>query len=200
MTNTGVVMWLTGLSGSGKTTIAAALRTKLMGRGRAQVALLDGDELRAALSPELGFTKEDRQRHIGRIAYLASVLARHGVDVIVAVISPYREMRAAARAQIADFLEVFVECPLERCIERDPKGLYRKALAGEIARFTGVSDPYEVPEAPEVTVHTDGASVQACVQVVLDALVARGHLAPDGAYSPREEAEVLQRLEALGYV
>src|SRR3982074_79812 len=149
----GFVVWFTGLSGAGKSTIAGALKEELERRGR-HVELLDGDEVRTHLSKGLGFSKEDRDTNIRRIGYVARVVARSGGVAITAAISPYREVRDEVRAQTPGFVEVYVRCPLETLVDRDTKGLYRKALAGEIANFTGVSDPYEEPLHPEVVCDT----------------------------------------------
>ena len=160
----GFVLWLTGLSGAGKTTLAGRLVPELRARGL-RVEVLDGDEVRTNLSKGLGFSKEDRDTNIRRIGYVARLLARNGVAAVTAAISPYREVREEVRRAVeadgAEFVEVYVECPLEVLAERDVKGLYQKALAGEIKGFTGVSDPYEEPRAPEVVVRTHEESVEA---------------------------------------
>jgi len=148
---TGFTVWLTGMSGAGKTTIAGLLAARLRTAG-ARVEVLDGDVVRSRLSPSLGFTREDREDNIRRIGFVCELLSRNGVVTIAAVISPYREARDAVRARIPAFLEVHMDCPLGVLIERDVKGLYRKALAGEIEHFTGISDPYEPPGAPEVVI------------------------------------------------
>jgi adenylyl-sulfate kinase len=147
----GFVLWFTGLSGAGKSTISNLIEARLREAG-AKVEVLDGDVVRTHLSKGLGFGKEDRDINIRRIGFVAELLARHGVIVIVAAISPYRAVRDEVRERIPDFVEVYVECPIEVLAERDVKGLYKKALAGEIEHFTGVSDPYEPPLHPEVTV------------------------------------------------
>jgi adenylylsulfate kinase len=161
----GVVVWLTGLSGAGKTTIAEALAAELRELGK-KVEVLDGDVVRTHLSRELGFSREDRDANVARIAFVAHLLARNGVFVIVAAVSPYRAARDAARELIGDFVEVHVAAALDACIARDIKGLYRKALAGEIRRFTGVSDPYEPPERPELTLDTTAMDVATAVRRV----------------------------------
>jgi sulfate adenylyltransferase/3'-phosphoadenosine 5'-phosphosulfate synthase len=171
----GFVVWLTGLSGAGKTTIAQRLTTELTTRGR-RPEVLDGDEVRTNLSAGLGFSKEDRDTNIRRIGYVARLLARNGAAVITAAISPYREVRAEVRAATPGFVEVYVRCSLDELVRRDVKGLYVRALAGEIANFTGVSDPYEAPENPDVVVDTERESVEESVQAVLRALVRLGHL------------------------
>jgi adenylylsulfate kinase len=149
----GCVLWFTGLSGAGKSTVSQILAERLRARG-ARVEVLDGDEVRAHLSKGLGFSKEDRDENIRRIGYVCELLARNGVIAIAAAISPYRAVRDELRSRMAAFVEVYAECPLEVLAQRDVKGLYRKALAGEIRQFTGVSDPYEPPLQPEVTIRS----------------------------------------------
>ena len=149
----GCVIWFTGLSGAGKSTVSQLVADRLRAHG-AKVELLDGDEVREHLSKGLGFSKADRDLNIRRIGYVCELLARNGVIAIAAAISPYREIREELRARIPDFLEVYAECPLEVLVKRDVKGLYRKAMAGEIGQFTGVSDPYEPPLRPEVTIRS----------------------------------------------
>lgn len=174
---TGGIVWLTGLSGAGKSTLAGALAGQITGR---PLELLDGDDVRTFLSAGLTFSRADRDTNVQRIAYVARLLARHGVLVIVSAISPYADTRASikARSAAADhpFVEVFVHAPLETVIARDVKGLYKRALAGEIPSFTGVSDPYEPPPAPDVEVRTDQAPLDACAARIMDALGARGLL------------------------
>jgi len=167
MTNhTGFVLWLTGLSGAGKSTVAAKLAPALAERGH-RVELLDGDEVRTNLCQGLGFSRADRDTNIARIGYVAAKLSKHGVAVLVAAISPYREARDRVRAGVDDFVEVHVAAPVSVCAERDVKGLYAKALAGEIENFTGVSDPYEPPLEPEIVLHTEAESVDDSVHQVL---------------------------------
>jgi adenylyl-sulfate kinase len=149
----GTTVWLTGLSGAGKSTIAHILEGRLRDAGR-RVEVLDGDVVRTHLSAGLGFSRVDRDANVRRIGWVCQLLNRHGVDVIVAAISPYRATRDEVRASLPHFVEVYVECPLDVLAARDPKGLYRRALAGEIENFTGVSDPYEPPSCPEVVCHT----------------------------------------------
>ena len=168
-TSSGFCVWLTGLPCAGKTTIARELAPLLAARGL-RVELLDGDEVRQRLSPELGFDRASREVHAGRVAYLAQVLARNGVVSIVALISPYASSRARARKEIGRFAEVYVATPVAVCEERDTKGLYRRARAGEIRGFTGVDDPYEAPESPEIRVETVGKSPVDCALEVLDGL------------------------------
>jgi adenylylsulfate kinase len=171
----GFVVWLTGLSGAGKTTIAHALAERLKSAGY-KVEILDGDVVRQHFSKGLGFSKEDRIENIKRVAYVAHLLARNSVVVIVALISPYREGRNYARQLIGDFVEVYVKCPLNVLIERDVKGLYAKALQGEIQNFTGISDPYEPPENPEVVVETDKETVDESVDKIWQALIESGYI------------------------
>jgi adenylyl-sulfate kinase len=192
MEEKGFTIWFTGLSGSGKTTVSKLVEEELRRRGK-KVEVLDGDVVRTNLSKGLGFSKEDRDINI----------RRNGVAAIAAAISPYREIRAENRALIDDFVEVFCACPLEVLVERDVKGLYKKALAGEIKNFTGVSDPYEEPEAAEVVCHTDRETPQESAGKVIAKLEERGYLTPPGAegvYSAEEEEKVRKRLEALGYM
>ncbi len=172
----GFVVWLTGLSGAGKTTIAKSLAGRLRELGY-KVEILDGDVVRQHFSKGLGFSKEDRIENILRVAYVAHLLARNGVVVITALISPYREGRDYARQLIGDFVEVYVNCPLDVLIERDVKGLYAKALRGEIQNFTGISDPYEPPENPEIVVETDKETVEESVEKIWRTLADLGYLA-----------------------
>src|SRR5919108_3095628 len=169
--DTGFVLWLTGLSGAGKSTVAAKLAPALAERGH-RVELLDGDEVRTNLCQGLGFSREDRDTNIARIGYVAGKLAKHGVAVLVAAISPYRQARDLVRAEVDNFVEVHVAAPVQTCAERDVKGLYAKALSGEIKNFTGVSDPYEPPLAPEIVLHTEAQTVDESVDQVLDWLEA----------------------------
>jgi adenylylsulfate kinase len=173
----GVVVWFTGLSGAGKTTITSALAPELLAAGK-RVEVLDGDIVRTHLSKGLGFSREDRDTNVARIAFVAQLLARNGVFVLVAAVSPYRETREAARRTIGDFVEVYVAPPLDECVARDTKGLYKKALAGEIPRFTGVSDPYEPPDDAELTLDTSTIDVPAAVQRVKAKLIELEYLEP----------------------
>jgi adenylylsulfate kinase len=175
--DTGFVLWLTGLSGAGKSTIAAKLGPALAERGH-RVELLDGDEVRTNLCQGLGFSREDRDTNIARIGYVAGKLAKHGVAVLVAAISPYRQARDKVRAEVDTFVEVHVAAPVSTCAERDVKGLYAKALSGEITHFTGVSDPYEPPLAPEIVLHTEAETVDESVEQVIAWLEANGLTAP----------------------
>lgn len=173
--NHGATIWLTGLSGAGKSTVANELYGHLKGRGK-RVEILDGDVIRTNLSKGLGFSKEDRDTNIRRIGFVSKLLTRNGVTVIVAAISPYREVRDEIRDEIGDFIEVFVGCPLDELVKRDVKGLYAKALAGELPNFTGVSDPYEEPLNPEVSLNTDNESVEESTSKVLGKLQELGYL------------------------
>jgi adenylyl-sulfate kinase len=149
----GFTLWFTGLSGAGKTTIAKLVEEQMRARGL-RVERLDGDIVRQGLTRDLGFSKEDRDKNIERVTFVAKLLTRNNVGVLCAFISPYRARRELSRQEIGEFIEVYVECPLEECARRDVKGMYAKALAGEIPNFTGVSDPYEPPENPEIVCHT----------------------------------------------
>lgn len=173
----GFTIWFTGLSGAGKTTLSERILPELEGRG-VSVEVLDGDEIRTNLSKGLGFSKEDRDTNVRRIGYVARLLSRNGVGVISAAISPYAEIRdeikAAIKAEGAEFIEVYVKAPLEVLVERDVKGLYKKALAGEIKNFTGVSDAYEEPQAPDIVIESDKETVEQAAAKILLELIRRG--------------------------
>src|SRR5258708_6203509 len=171
----GFTLWLTGLSGAGKSTLAAAVSKELRDRG-IPVEVLDGDEVRQNLSKGLGVSREDRDTNIRRIGYVAKLLARNGIAVITAAISPYRAIRDEVRGEIGAFVEVYVKASLDQCVRRDTKGLYRRALAGEIPQFTGVSDPYEEPLSPELVVDTEREDVATSAARVFDRLVELGYL------------------------
>ena len=179
--NQGFTVWLTGLSGAGKSTIAELLGPELTARGR-KVEVLDGDEVRTHLSKGLGFSREDRDANVRRVGFVARLLARNGVIVLVPVIAPYAAARAVVRAEHESdgsvFVEVHVATPLQVCTERDVKGLYKKALAGEIPHFTGISDPYEPPAAPAVTIDSSNDSLEDSLASILSVLEARGIIAP----------------------
>jgi adenylylsulfate kinase len=177
MSSKGCVIWFTGLSGAGKSTIATVVERDLVARGE-RVEVLDGDEVRENLSKGLGFSKEDRDINIRRIGWVAHLLARNGVKVITAAISPYRDVRDEVRALTGDFIEVHVSTPIEVCEQRDVKGLYAKARAGEIKGFTGVDDPYEPPLTPEVELPTIDQSAEESAARVLKELEARGYIDP----------------------
>jgi adenylylsulfate kinase len=175
-TDNGFTLWFTGLSGAGKSTLANEVAGRLRARGR-RVEVLDGDEVRENLSKGLGFSKEDRDTNIRRIGYVARLLSRNGVVAITAAISPYAGVRDEVRAQHGSgFIEIYVECPMNTLVERDVKGLYAKALRGEIKNFTGVSDPYEPPSAPEITARTDRESIDESASKIIDWLERRGFL------------------------
>lgn len=176
MEHRGVTIWLTGLSGAGKTTITSALEKELRSRGCEKLEVLDGDIVRQNLTKGLGFSKEDRNTNIRRIGFVANLLTRNGVMVIVSAISPYRDIREEVREQIGDFVEIFVNAPLDVCEQRDVKGLYQKARAGEIQKFTGIDDPYEPPNNPEVECRTDLESQQESVEKVIGKLQELGYL------------------------
>jgi adenylyl-sulfate kinase len=162
----GFVLWLTGMSGAGKSTLSKRLVAECGERG-VPVELLDGDEVRRHLSKGLGFSREDRDTNVLRIGFVAKLLANHGVCVIVAAISPYRDTRAQVRSMVDRFVEVHVDCPLERLEERDVRGLYARARAGEIERFTGISDPYEAPEQPEIRVDSSTQTIEESLANIL---------------------------------
>jgi adenylyl-sulfate kinase len=169
----GGILWMTGCPSAGKSTLARRVAAELTKAGRAG-EVLDGDEVRTHLSSGLGFSREDRDINVGRLALVARLLAKHGVLAIVAAVSPYAQARADARRQAEQlgirFVEVFVDAPIDVLVERDVKGLYRKALAGEIGHFTGVSDPYERPAHPDVLIRSDQQDIDACVTRILEAV------------------------------
>jgi adenylylsulfate kinase len=177
-TRRGFTLWLTGLSGAGKSTLAGALAERLREDGAA-VEVLDGDEVREHLSKGLTFSREDRDLNVRRIAYVAKLLCRNGVAVITAAISPYRELRDEARVKMdGRFIEAYVKASVEECERRDVKGLYAKARAGEIQEFTGVSDPYEAPENPELVIETESQTPEESAQQILDYLEEQGLVPP----------------------
>ncbi len=163
----GFTIWFTGLSGAGKTTLAQRVVEALKARGITRIELLDGDVIRTNLSKGLGFSKEDRDTNIRRIGWVCEVLTRNDVVAVASAISPYRDVRDEVRQKVGRFVEVYVKCPVEVLVERDVKGLYAKALAGEIQNFTGISDPYEEPLNPEVVVETDKESVDESLTRIL---------------------------------
>jgi sulfate adenylyltransferase len=175
----GVCIWFTGLSGSGKSTTANALITLIREHGR-EVTVLDGDVVRTHLSKGLGFSREDRDINVRRIGFVASEVVRHGGVVVAAVVSPYRQTRDEVRQMVGPdrFIEVYVDTPLEVCEQRDVKGWYAKARSGEVSSFTGVDDPYEPPPHPDLVLHTVDATTDANARLVLAELRARGHLDP----------------------
>ncbi len=171
--NKGVTVWLTGLSGAGKSTLTKAVYDELQG---INLEILDGDEIRAHLSRDLGFSKEDRCKNIERIAFLAGKLSKHGVLTLVPVIAPYAEARALARSLSEDFLEIFIKADLKTVEARDVKGLYKKANSGEIKNFTGLDDPYEEPKNPDLIVQTDKNSIDECKEMIVDLLIGRNYI------------------------
>lgn len=196
----GFTLLFTGLSGSGKSTLSIELLRELRDRGM-KVEILDGDEVRTNLSKGLGFSREDRDTNIRRIGYVCNLLSRNDVVAISAAISPYREIRDELRERIENFVEVYTKCSIEELTRRDPKGLYKRALAGEIANFTGISDPYEEPLQPDITCDTEAESLQESLDRILRTLEVRGFIpAADDRPTPDEEAQIRERLQALGYL
>jgi len=181
----GFTLWFTGLSGSGKTTISEIVERELRNRER-PVEVLDGDIVRTNLSKGLSFSRDDRNINVLRIGFVANLLTRNGVGVVVSAISPYKEARDQVRRRIVDFVEVFVDAPLEVCADRDVKGLYKKAFAGEIQQFTGVSDPYEPPNAPDLVLKTDEETPEESAQRVIEKLEFFGYLWPREAQENTE--------------
>ena len=177
MNDAGFILWLTGLSGAGKSTVSAAIAPLLEARGK-QVELLDGDVVRTHLSKGLTFSREDRDVNVRRIGWVADLVARHGGVALVAAISPFREVRDEVKRTYANVVEVYVNASVDECARRDVKGLYAKAMRGEIANFTGVSDPYEPPTSPDVELRTAEESVEQSAAKILAHLEARGLLAP----------------------
>jgi adenylyl-sulfate kinase len=175
MTHTGFTIWLTGMSGAGKSTISEKLIERFRD-ANAKVELLDGDIVRTNLSQGLGFSREDRDTNIRRIGFVSRLLSRNGVVVIVAAISPYRDTRDEVKKTIDNFLEVYVDCPIDVLASRDVKGLYKRALAGEVGSFTGISDPYEPPLDPDVTVRSDRETVDESVDKIWQKLAEKGYL------------------------
>jgi len=167
--NSGCTLWFTGLSGSGKSTLSQLVATRLRALG-ARVEVLDGDITRTLLCQGLGFSRQDREENIRRIGFVCELLSRNGVIAIAAAISPYRASRDELRKRIPNFIEIHMNCPVEVLIKRDVKGLYKKALAGEIKQFTGISDPYESPAAPELTIDSSKESIESSVARILHSL------------------------------
>jgi len=200
MEKKGFTLWFTGLSGAGKTTLARLVEIELSARGH-RVEVLDGDVIRTNLSKGLGFSKEDRDTNIRRIGFVCNLLTRNEVVAIAAAISPYREVRDELRRDIGAFVEVYVSCPIDVLAERDVKGLYKKALAGEIKNFTGVDDPYESPLAAEVVVETDTETPEESAARIIARLEEMSLVATQTRrYTETDEEDVGRQLEAPGYV
>ncbi len=197
MANVGFTIWFTGLSGAGKSTLAEIIEQRLREHGH-NVEVLDGDQVRTHLSKGLGFSKEDRDTNIKRIAFVCNLLTRNGVASISAAIAPYREAREWARQEIGNFVEVYVKCPLEVCRQRDVKGLYKLVDEGKIKNFTGVDDPYEEPENPEVVVETDKESAEESVQKIFAKLEELGYLGSEEVDGD-EQLKLTDQLAATGY-
>ena len=196
----GATVWFTGLPASGKSTIAREVYGRLLDRG-VPVELLDGTEVRESLSRGLGFSREDREEHLRRIGYVAKLLSRNGVVAICAAVSPYRKARREVRQNTTNFVEVFVDCPVEVAEARDTEGKYARARRGEIPEFTGLSAPYEEPQDPEVHVHSDRESVEEAAWRVVQALERLGIVPASGDAGQSAQAEELRRrLGALGYL
>jgi adenylyl-sulfate kinase len=197
----GFTLWFTGLSGSGKSTLARKVEEVLLERGL-RVEVLDGDIIRTNLSRGLGYSKEDRDTNIRRIGFVCNLLARNDVVAIAAAIAPYRETRAENRKMIGTYVEVYCKCPLEELARRDVKGLYARAMKGEIDNFTGVSDPYEEPLDAEVIAETDRETEDESAAKIIKTLELTGYIPADAAsdYSEDEEEEIKARLKDLGYI
>ena len=198
MVNKGFTIWFTGLSGAGKSTLSEIIEERLRARGRS-VEVLDGDIVRTHLSKGLGFSREDRDTNIKRIAFVCGLLTRNGVICISAAIAPYAEAREWARKEIGNFVEIYVKCPIEVCRQRDVKGLYKLVDEGKIKGFTGVDDPYEEPEHPELVIETDKETIEESVSRIFTKLTELGYLEADA--SLEDDAQIVtDRLAALGYL
>jgi adenylyl-sulfate kinase len=198
----GFTLWFTGLPCSGKSTLARQVEEILLERGM-NVEVLDGDEVREMLGRGLGFTKKDRDINIHRIGYVCKLLARNGVVAVGAAIAPYKDVRDEVRAWHERFVEVYVKAPVDTLVERDVKGMYKKAMAGEIKNFTGVDDPYEPPDNPEVVLETDKETVEESVNKIIRTLELLDYIPRDtveSEYSEDEEAKIKARLKDLGYI
>jgi adenylyl-sulfate kinase len=196
----GFAVWITGLPSSGKTTVALLVEQELRARAL-RVERLDSDVMRRWLTPDLGYSLEDRWKNVRRVAFVARLLARNDVAVLCALVAPLRAMREEARQEIGRFVEVYCRCPLEVLVERDAS--YSRALRGEIAAFTGVSSPYEEPQAPEVLLETDRETPQQSARKVVLTLETLGYIpaaSAEGAYTPEEAREIEERLRSLGYL
>jgi adenylylsulfate kinase len=202
MAKKGFTLWFTGMSGAGKSTLAERCKDELLERGL-NVEILDGDIIRTNLSKGLGFSKEDRDINIRRVGFVCELLTRNGVAAIAACISPYAAIRDENREMIGRFVEIYCQAPLEKLIERDPKGLYKKALAGEIKGFTGIDDPYEEPKKPEVVVNTAEETIDESVSKIMRTLELMNYIPAsetEQEYSEEEEEEIKKRLADLGYI
>ena len=198
MVNKGFTIWFTGLSGAGKSTLSEIIEEHLRARGR-NVEVLDGDIVRTHLSKGLGFSREDRDTNIKRIAFVCSLLTRNGVVCISAAIAPYAEAREWARKEIGNFVEIYVKCPIEVCRQRDVKGLYKLVDEGKIKGFTGVDDPYEEPEHPELVIETDKETIEESVSRIFAKLTELGYLEAEDC--AEDDAQIVtDRLAALGYL
>lgn len=197
----GFTLWFTGLPSAGKSTLAHLVADELRRRGVGH-EILDGDVVRTHLCKGLGFSKEDRDENIRRIGFVCAMLTRHGAAAIAAAISPYRAIRDEVRASVGNFVEVYVKASVETCAQRDVKGLYKKALAGEIKNFTGVDDPYEPPLRPELIIETEKESPQESAARIVRTLELLGYLQPvhESACTSEEEARIRERLVRLGYL
>lgn len=198
MASQGFTLWFTGLSGAGKSTLSDVIEERVRARGR-NIEVLDSDIVRTHLSKGLGFSREDRITNNKRIAFVCKLLTRNGVACISAAISPYQEAREWAREEIGAFMEVYVKCPVEVCRERDVKGLYKLAAEGKL-NLTGVNDPYEEPEHPELVIETDVETIEASAERILAKLEELGYLEPEAAYDEEDAAVIQKRLADLGYL
>ncbi|MBL7131944.1 MAG: adenylyl-sulfate kinase [Candidatus Omnitrophica bacterium] len=205
MEHPGLTVWFTGLPGSGKSTIANLVAEKLKAKGY-KVERLDGDVVRKGLTRDLGFSKEDRDKNIERVTFVAKLLTRNGVIVLSSFVSPYRAARENARREIGSFFEVYLKCSIEECMRRDVKGMYKKAMAGEIKEFTGVSDPYEEPEKPELVLEADKQAPGESAEKVLSSLEKAEFLDKESKseeasiYTQEEKEKVVKKLKSLGYL
>ncbi len=201
----GFCIWFTGVPAAGKSTVATAVEKRLRARG-VKLENLDADEVRKNLSPDLKFSKEDRDMNTKRLAYMASLLCRNGASALIAAVASYREFRDRARRMIPHFVEVWVDCPTEECRRRDPKGLYAKGDRGEVNDIAGVHQPYEAPLNPEVHLKTDQCTVDEAADMVIRRLEELGYLPKadaeggDEVYSAEEEEKIKERLKSLGYL
>lgn len=187
-------LWFTGIPASGKTTLGDKIADRLRPMGL-KIQTLDGDETRRYLSPDLGFSREDRRAHLYKVVYLTRMLNLQGVNVLVSSVSPYLEDRKYAKQMIDEFIEIYVDCPVEVCIQRDPKGLYRRAIDGQISGVTGFDAPYEVPENPDLVISTNYFEPDVCIEKIVNYLTEFGYLG-----SAKDDTELLGRLKSLGYI